>query len=92
MQVHADPQKLREFCDELDRCSAGWKNGMQALDLYIQRLGDSWRDDQFEQFAGEVRKLKQCLDTFSSDLEDMKINLSGDIENLETYQRVDIET
>lgn len=87
-QVVHDPQKLRDFCRDLENHVKFWRTSISALDSYTSRLGKTWRDPHFEEFRQEVLKLRASLDRFSGETRQVTNELIRDAERLETYQRL----
>ena len=87
-QIKQDPQKLREFCDQLKGHVSYWQSSVRALDAHMARLGSSWRDDQFNEFAKEVTTLQSSLDKFAEETRMVISELLGDAEKLEQFQRI----
>ena len=89
-QVEQDPQKLRDFCDQLTGHASYWQSAITNLDAYMARLGHSWRDEQFNEFAKEVTKLKSSLDEFAKTTHTTVSELRKDAERLEQYQGIQL--
>lgn len=87
-QVKQDPQKLRDFCDQLTGHASYWQGAITNLDAYMARLGHSWRDEQFNDFAKEVAKMKSSLDEFAKTTHTTVSELLKDAERLEQYQGI----
>lgn len=87
-QIKQDPQKLRDFCDQLNGHASYWQSAITNLDAYMASLGNSWRDEQFNEFGKEVAKLKSSLDEFAKTTHTTVSELLGDAERLERYQGI----
>ena len=87
-QIKQDPQKLRDFCDQLNGHADYWQGAITNLDAYMARLGHSWRDEQFNEFVMEVTKLKSSLDEFAKTTHTTVSELRKDAESLERFQGI----
>ena len=90
-QIIQDPQKLRDFCDQLNSHASYWQGSIGQLEAYMARLGHSWRDEQFNEFGQEVTQLKLSLDEFSTVTRTTISELLQDAERLEEYYRIQNE-
>lgn len=90
-QIIQDPQKLRDFCDELNSHASYWQSSIGQLEGYMARLGHSWQDDQFNDFGQEVTMLKLSLDEFATVTHTTISELIQDAERLEEYYRIQNE-
>lgn len=89
-QVKQDPQKLRDFCDQLNGHASYWQSAITNLEAYMASLGNSWRDEQFNEFGREVAKLKLSLDGFAQTTHTTVSELLRDAESLEEYRSIQI--
>lgn len=90
-QVIQDPQKLRDFCDQLNGHASYWQGSIGQLEAYMAQLGNSWRDEQFNEFGQEVTQLKSSLDEFATVTHTTIAELLRDAERLEEYYRIQNE-
>ena len=90
-QIINDPQKLRDFCDQLSSHANHWQTSIGQLEAYMVRLGQTWRDEQFTQFGKEVALLKSSLDDFATVTRVTISELLQDAEALEKSYRIQNE-
>ena len=90
-QIRQDPQKLRDFCDQLDGHASYWQSSIGQLETYMARLGNSWQDEQFNEFGQEVTQLKSSLDEFATITRTTISELLQDAERLEAYYQIQNE-
>ena len=90
-QIIQDPQKLRDFCDQLSDHASYWQSSIGQLEAYMARLGQTWRDEQFNQFGKEVAQLKSSLDEFATVTHVTVSELRQDAETLEEFYRIQNE-
>jgi uncharacterized protein YukE len=87
-QIHSDPEKLREFAGELKRFAAVVDEQMSALKSHLGRLGDTWRDQEFESFIHEFASAQNLLKNFVEETRRTAPLLERDAEALEDFQRL----
>lgn len=68
-QIHADPEKLREFAQQLKRFDEQVSGSSQAIRGQLQKLGSSWRDSQYQEFVENFNRAQQFLATFSAEVD-----------------------
>ena len=90
-QIINDPQKLRDFCDQLSSHASFWQNSVGQLETYMARLGTGWRDEQFNEFAEKVIVLKLSLDEFEKVTRNTIVELLKDAEELEAFRHIQLE-
>ena len=90
-QIIQDPQKLRDFCDQLSNHASYWQSSIGKLEVYMAQLGNSWQDEQFNEFGQEVIQLKSSLDEFATVTRTTVSELLQDAERLEEYYRIQNE-
>lgn len=90
-QIINDPQKLRDFCEQLNSHASYWQNSIGQLEAYMARLGQTWRDEQFNEFGQDVARLKLSLDEFSTVMRTTISELLKDAEELEAFIQIQNE-
>lgn len=90
-QIRQDPQKLRDFCNQLNSHATYWQTSIGELQNFLSRLSNSWQDEQFEEFGKEVTQLKTSLDEFATVTRTTVLELQQDAERLEEYLRIQNE-
>ncbi len=90
-QIRQDPQKLRDFCDQLNSHASYWQSSIGQLETYISRLGQTWQDDQFNEFGQGVTQLKSSLDEFAAVTHTTISELLQDAERLKAYYQIQNE-
>jgi|GEM_PF-2940374 len=78
--VFQDPEKLRDFAYRLSAHGQFLKQSIGGLGSYMSRLGQTWRDDQFNEFEDEVHRLKLSLDVYAEKIETTVIYLEATAE------------
>ena len=63
-KVEADPEELRRFAARLRSFAGDLREKERALKADLHRLGESWRDEQFQRFDQEFRGFSQPLGRF----------------------------
>ena len=59
-----DPEEVRRFAKELKRFNVGLQQGMVLLDARFKALGDTWQDQEQQQFAEEFSQTMRALKKF----------------------------
>ncbi len=62
--AHIDPVEAREFARDLCATASFYATVIDRLDANLGHLGKTWRDDQFDEFAAEVRTLRSGLNDY----------------------------
>lgn len=87
-QAHADPERLRAFAHEL----ADYSERINQLDGEMQaalaRLGETFRDDEYERFREHFRSSRQNLLAFVEDIKAVIPKLRTDADDLATYGQI----
>jgi uncharacterized protein YukE len=87
-QAHADPERLRAFAHEL----ANYSERIHQLDGEMQaaltRLGETFRDHEYERFREHFRSSRQKLLAFVEDVKAVIPKLRADADDLAASSRV----
>jgi uncharacterized protein YukE len=59
-----DPQELRRFAAELKRFNGSLQAELQGIRRQFSHLGETWRDQEHEQFAEEFDRMVTVLARF----------------------------
>ncbi len=86
-QIDVDPRSLREFAGKLKRFAATIEDHSARLGSSLGRVGESWRDHEFEDFAREFKSSQQHLKRFVEETKKTAPLLDRDAEMIEDYQR-----
>jgi len=60
-----DPEEVRNFAEELKRFNLDLQNRMASLQARFAALGDTWKDQEREKFAGEFQRTMKALRKFT---------------------------
>jgi uncharacterized protein YukE len=63
-QAIADPEDLERFARELKRFSEELSQARHRLQAHFIRLGETWRDQEHQKFAGEFEQAMRVLIQF----------------------------
>lgn len=89
--VYVDPEKLREFARVLKDFSRHAEVSLANLNSQLGRLQGSWRDQEFETFAGHVRRTQGRLKAFATETAKTIPALERDAEIITVYQKLHIK-
>ena len=63
-QAVVDPAELKRFANNLKHFSTELQSQMSLLKSQMMNLGQSWRDQEHEKFAGEFEQTLQVVNRF----------------------------
>ena len=87
-EIVNDPAKLRSFRSDLAANAIFWEAMLKKLEVAMNRLGDSWRDDQYKVFQNEILMVKRSLEKLSKDTRKTMDELERDALKLEKYRNI----
>lgn len=85
-QVTADSDELKRFASELQRFNQQLDDSTKRLQGHFSRLGDTWRDPQYQKFASEFTQTMTLLRQFRRSAEQQIPRLQARAEHLERFQ------
>jgi len=59
-----EPEKVRQFADELQRFNSELENRMTMLHARFAALGDTWQDQEHAKFSDEFKQTMKALKKF----------------------------
>lgn len=62
--VSLDPDALQEFANQLKRATQEMTNASARLNQQFQRLGETWRDPEYQRFATEFQQTMKNIERF----------------------------
>ena len=87
-QAHVDSERLRAFANELSDYAARIKDLDGDLQAALTRLGDTFRDDEYNRFCDRFRSSRQRLLAFVEDVKSVVPKLRTDADDLAEYGRI----
>jgi len=84
-QVHNDSERLRSFASQLDAFASEVDQHLTKLRSAISRLGNSWRDQEFEEFVNEFSVTQERVKRFVSETRKTAPLLKRDADALDEY-------
>lgn len=87
-EIVNDPAKLRSFRSDLAANAIFWEAMLKKLEVAMNRLGDSWKDDQYKVFQNEIFMVKRSLEKLSEDTRKTMDELERDALKLEKYRNI----
>ena len=63
-QAIMEPEKVRQFADELQRFNSELENRMTMLHARFAALGDTWQDQEHAKFSDEFKQTMKALKKF----------------------------
>lgn len=86
-QVYVDPHKLRNFSKELSEFASVVDDQMSGLKSFLGRLGETWRDQEFEAFVNQFSSVQQHLKKFAEETRRTAPLLQRDADRIEEFFR-----
>jgi uncharacterized protein YukE len=84
-QVHNDSEKLRAFASQLDGFAGVVDEHLNRLRAAMTRLGNSWRDQGFEEFVSEFSVTQERVKRFVEETKRTTPLLKRDADALDEY-------
>lgn len=84
-QIQNDPDKLRSFATQLNRFAATSEEHLGRLKSAIGRLGQTWRDQEFDRFVQQFATAESRLKAFVEETKKVTPSLESDARKLEDY-------
>ncbi len=84
-QVHNDSEKLRAFASQLDGFAGVVSEHVNRLRSAMSRLGNSWRDQEFEEFVSEFSVTQERVKRFVEETKRTTPLLKRDADALDEY-------
>ena len=89
--AYVDPEKLRSFAGSLKGYAGFIEESLSKLKAELSRLGDTWRDQEYEAFRDNFVKTQRLLHKFIEEAKRTQALLQRDADALEDAQRVRLE-
>lgn len=86
-QAFVHPEKLRAFANLLRGYAELTGNSMGNLNTQLQRLGSTWRDQEYDRFAQEFQKTKAQLAALQAEIQKLVPELDSDAQKAEAIHR-----
>lgn len=84
-QAIVDPNELRRFARNLKQFTSELQNQMSVLNGQMQNLGNTWRDQEHQQFAEEFEQTLKALTRFVENTNEHIPFLLRKAERIEEY-------
>lgn len=86
-EAFVDPDRLRAFAHSLVAYSDHTGTSLARLQTQLQRLGSTWRDQEYERFVQEFQKTKTQLATLQAEVDKLVPVLATDAEKADAIHR-----
>jgi uncharacterized protein YukE len=87
-QVIASPETMRDFARYLDQSNHQLADVMNYLSSRLGSLGDTWRDEHYQQFEDAFSQAATQVNRFLAQSESYVQYLHQKAQHLESYQQV----
>lgn len=84
--VHADPEDIEGFIRELQRFNNEMNSNVSRMQSRMSRLGETWRDGEFQKFESELGKSMRSMHRFVRSCETYIPKLRKKADALRRYQ------
>lgn len=84
-QAIVDPAELRRFAHHLKQFNAELRERLSALHGHMLALGDTWRDQEHEEFVREFDQTASALEAFLENADQHIPTLLRKAERIEEY-------
>jgi hypothetical protein len=88
--AHVDPEQLREFSNALDVFASKVASHDSAMTTALVRLGDSFKDDDYERFRARFISSRQLLQRFVEEAKKQVPRLRDDADKIVAAQSVNL--
>ena len=89
-QAHVDPQSLRQFNDELRQFNEFIEEFLIDIKHKLNRLGETWRDQEYEKFTNVFQGTKRLLENFNDEAAKIVPQLEKEADLAEKFQKIQI--
>jgi uncharacterized protein YukE len=86
--AHVDPHKLEQFAQSLAGHIRWYQDAMARSESWLNHLGRTWRDQEFEEFKLEFDRARYAVLAFVSEAENTRKIIQGDADRAREYQRI----
>lgn len=87
-QAYVDPERLRDFAHRLKSFADLVENNAQSLNGRMGHLGESWRDQEYENFKQHFERTRLLLRKFTEEANRTAPLLERDAQAAEEYQQL----
>jgi uncharacterized protein YukE len=87
-QVHVDPERVRAFAHLLKGFGELTGTSIAGLRSRLQRLGSTWRDQEYERFVQEFRKAEAQVAALRAEIDKLAPALEEDARAAEEIHRM----
>ena len=91
-QAHADPDRLRSFASELSLLATNIQDLNKDMERELVRLGNTWRDDEYDKFRSHFLNSRQKLTAFVEELRRNAPKIIQDAEEIAASQSIKLDT
>lgn len=84
-QVYVDPEELENFANKLVLLIHELDDVMRQLQVGLQRLSSTWRDQEYDKFVEKFLKVSKLIEKFSDEIQNIHPQLRQDAEFIREY-------
>jgi uncharacterized protein YukE len=83
--VYVDPDRLEEFASKLVSSAHDMRGILQLLQASLQRLAETWRDNEYWLFVNNFQKIERHVEEFINEVERVVPELRKDAQYIREY-------
>lgn len=87
-EIHTDLQRLKEIVATLPIFAHDLRDGLQEIMQAFQKLGNTWRDDEYDSFKKCLEPLRKTIEDMTQEIKQHQSSLQADVESLARYQNI----
>lgn len=89
-QINVDPERIRSLSLELRLLSNSLQTDLTLVEQAVNKLGNTWKDKEYERFRNTVRALLTKLKLISEQIKVHESDLQIDADALADYLRTQL--
>ena len=89
-QINVDPERIKNLSLELRLLSNSLQTDLALVQQAVDKLGNTWKDKEYEKFRNSVRTLLTRLKLISAQIKMHESDLQTDADALADYLRTQL--
>ena len=86
-QAFVHPEKLRTFANLLRSYAELTGDSMATINMQLQRLGSTWRDQEYDRFTQDFQKAQSQLVALQAEIKKLVPELESDAQKADAIYR-----
>ena len=89
-EIHANTERLKEVVAALPVFAGDLRIGLEEIIAAFHRLGNTWRDDEYDRFKKCLEPLRKTIEGMVQELSRHQSNLQADVDNLARLRQIQL--